>query len=189
MWIRSKISQPIRPWYHSMLHCFGPLQGPWIDIPQSASVTLARLCVTGSLINLVQLVSHAEGNGPSVPHRDQRKFTQNGWDWYNVYHLLVLLALIEHGPVGSVQPTWRSLCKLCPLCKLCKLCILLVLCNLRNLAAFCPYIPPTRRRMHIHAVCCHCRPWRHMKRATGLCRTTLCPFSAERCPKVFQEVV
>ena len=29
-------------------------------------VTLARLCVTGSLINLVQLVSHAEGNGPSV---------------------------------------------------------------------------------------------------------------------------
>ena len=53
MLIRSKISQPIRPWYHLMQHCSGPCQGQGIDIPQSASVTLARLCVTGSPINIV----------------------------------------------------------------------------------------------------------------------------------------
>ena len=54
-----------------------------------------------------------------------------------------MLALIEHGSVGSIQPTCQKLCKLR------QLCILLILCGLCNLASFCPYIPPTRRRVHV----------------------------------------
>ena len=37
----------------------------------------------------MQLVPHAKWNGPSVPDRDKRKFSQDGTDWYHVQNLLV----------------------------------------------------------------------------------------------------
>ena len=122
---------------------------------------------------LEQLVSHVEGNGPSVPHRDQREFFQDGWDWFNIYHLLVVLELIEHGPsqqwvlvllaLSNQHDKRYAIYQLCHHAK-----YSFYACYATWLRAGC-LMPLYCSNTQTYAQsCCLLRPWRQMKRAAGL---------------------
>ncbi len=92
-------------WVSSFLAAFaGPAQGPSVDVPPTTTVTGSLPCIEGCTDKVCRVLPHGIWNRSCIANWDDGQLAKDVFQWENVKHLAVLLALIHDTGTAIQKP-------------------------------------------------------------------------------------